>query len=66
MLIPLVIGYLKMNAAKRINDLRGMPGARVWQRDYYERVIRSERHLYAVRRYICGNPSRWTARQEEA
>ena len=66
MLIPLAVGYFKMNTAKRINELRSMPGARVWQRDYYERVIRSEKHLYAVRRYIRDNTARWAARQEDA
>jgi REP element-mobilizing transposase RayT len=59
MTIPLVVGYFKMNTAKRINQLRGTPGRRVWQRDYYERVIRNERHLYAVRRYIRDNPACW-------
>jgi putative transposase len=66
MLIPLVVGYFKMNTAKRINQLRSTPGTRVWQRDYYERVIRNERHLYAVRRYIGDNPACWAARKEAA
>jgi REP element-mobilizing transposase RayT len=33
---------------------------RVWQRNYYERVIRGARELAAVRRYIAGNPARWS------
>ena len=66
MLIPMVVRYFKMNSAKRINQLRGTPGTRVWQRDYYERVIRNERQLYALRRYIRDNPACWAARREEA
>ncbi len=31
----------------------------VWQRNYYERIIRSERELFAVRRYIVENPLKW-------
>ena len=34
--------------------------ARLWQRSYYERVIRNENELYQARRYIAGNPSKWT------
>lgn len=30
-----------------------------WQRNYYERIIRSERELDAVRRYIQNNPLKW-------
>ncbi len=59
MLLPLVAGYFKANSAKRINDLRRTPGIPVWQRSYYEHVIRSESELARVREYIEGNPSRW-------
>jgi REP element-mobilizing transposase RayT len=31
----------------------------VWQRNYYERVIRSERELDAIRKYIAENPLKW-------
>ncbi len=31
----------------------------VWQRNYYERVIRSERELDDIRRYIIENPIKW-------
>ena len=43
----------------RINALRGTPGAPVWQRNYYEHIIRTERALNAIRRYIAENPLRW-------
>jgi REP element-mobilizing transposase RayT len=33
-------------------------GARLWQRNYYESVIRDPRHLAAVRNYIVRNPAR--------
>ena len=32
---------------------------RLWQRSYYERVIRNEDELYQAQRYIAGNPSKW-------
>jgi REP element-mobilizing transposase RayT len=31
----------------------------VWQRNYYERIIRNERELHAIRQYIRNNPSKW-------
>jgi len=57
--LPTLIRSFKSAAARTINELRGRPGGRVWQRGYYERVIRNERELSAVRRYIVYNPLRW-------
>jgi REP element-mobilizing transposase RayT len=37
---------------------------RVWQRNYYEHVIRDDRELAGVRRYIEENPLRWEFDQE--
>jgi hypothetical protein len=31
----------------------------LWQRNYYERVIRNDQELDAIRRYITDNPFRW-------
>ena len=54
-----LVAQLKATAAQRINLLRGMPGAPVWQRNYYEHVIRSEMSLNAIRHYIQCNPWLW-------
>jgi REP element-mobilizing transposase RayT len=35
---------------------------RLWQRNYYEHVIRDDADLYAIRQYIAGNPARWADR----
>lgn len=59
MLIPRVVNYFKSVSGKNINLLRGAPGDPVWQRGYYEHVIRSEAELARVRQYIQDNPSRW-------
>jgi REP element-mobilizing transposase RayT len=55
-----LIGAFKTVSAKRINALRGTPAAPVWQRNYYEHVVRNERELRAIRRYIANNPLKWT------
>ena len=44
----------------------GWPGfsGRVWQRNYWERVIRDEEELGRIRQYIATNPSRWELDRE--
>ena len=59
-----VIGAFKAMATKRINNLRGSRGARVWQSNYYEHIIRNERELVAIRRYILDNPAQWSVDRE--
>jgi len=54
-----VIAGYKSAVARRINDLRGTPGEPVWQRNYYERIVRNERELAAIRLYILENPRNW-------
>ncbi|MBC7263734.1 MAG: transposase [Chloroflexi bacterium] len=54
-----LIGAFKTVSTKRINEMNGTPGAPVWQRNYYEHVIRSEAELNRIRRYIAANPWQW-------
>jgi REP element-mobilizing transposase RayT len=54
-----IVGSFKSASARRINELRGTPGDPVWQRNYYERVIRGERELEQIRGYILDNPRKW-------
>jgi putative transposase len=54
-----VIQNLKSITARRINRQRGTPGTRVWQRNYWERVIRNEAELARIRQYVADNPLRW-------
>ena len=37
---------------------------RLWQRDYYEHIVRNDNDLDRIRRYIAGNPSRWASDPE--
>ena len=54
-----VIRSFKSAATKRINQLRDNPGVPVWQRNYYERVIRNNRELQSIQQYIVDNPATW-------
>ena len=60
------IGGYKSAVAKRINALRDTPRAPVWQRNYYERIIRGERELENTRQYIIDNPACWNQDEENA
>jgi REP element-mobilizing transposase RayT len=55
------VRMFKSLSTKRINALRNTPGRPVWQRNYYERVLRNERELELARQYILDNPERWEA-----
>lgn len=59
-----VIRSFKSAAARHINQTRGTPGAPVWQRNYYEHIIRNEAGLTRIRSYIAANPSRWALDRE--
>jgi len=37
---------------------------RLWQRNYYEHIIRDEREWHRIRRYIAANPTRWPRDRE--
>ncbi len=54
-----LVGGFKSAVTRRINEIRHTPRVLVWQRNYYEHVIRGERDLAAVRQYIADNPAKW-------
>ncbi|MBI5635138.1 MAG: hypothetical protein HZA15_16845 [Nitrospirae bacterium] len=54
-----VVAYLKYQSAKKINIIRDTPGMPLWQRNYYEHIIRDERELHTIREYIRYNPLKW-------
>jgi REP element-mobilizing transposase RayT len=54
-----IVGNFKSVTSRRINRMRKTPGVPIWQRNYYERIIRNERELNAIRQYIYDNPAHW-------
>lgn len=62
-LVPGSLGAIILNyksvSTRRLNQMRGLSGRQVWQRNYYERVIRSDEELRAIRQYIVNNPAKW-------
>lgn len=59
-----IVRSYKAAVARRMNRLRQMPGMPVWQRGYWERIIRNEHELDTTRAYIADNPVRWDAHHD--
>ena len=59
-----LIGAFKTVSTKSINELQETPGVKLWQRNYYEHIIRNEKELDRIREYIIVNPARWDTDQE--
>ena len=57
--IPEIVRGFKTFSARTANEYRRSRAA-LWQRGYYEHVIRDERALNRVRAYIANNSVRWT------
>ena len=57
--LPEIICGLKTFSARRINQIRNTPGAKLWQRNYYEHIVRNENELNRIRQYIIDNPKNW-------
>jgi len=62
--LPEIIRALKTFSARRANALRGTSGTPLWQRNYYEHIIRNEESLNRIREYIVNNPIQWDLDRE--
>ena len=59
-----IIRSFKTFSARRINTIRQTPGVPVWQRNYYEHIVRNDADLNRIRAYIEHNPFQWTLDEE--
>jgi putative transposase len=59
-----IVAGFKSSATKHINNLRSTPYKPVWQRNYYEHVIRNESDLSEIQEYIVNNPLKWDLDRE--
>ncbi len=58
------IAGFKSAVTKRINLLRQNTDTPIWQRNYYESILRDEKYLAVVREYIINNPKNWPFLQD--
>ncbi|MBI5484397.1 MAG: transposase [Deltaproteobacteria bacterium] len=54
-----ILQNFKSVSTRKINKMRDNPGCPVWQRNYYEHVVRDETDLANIRKYIANNPLKW-------
>ena len=54
-----IIRQFKTFSARRINQIRKTPEVPVWQRNYYEHIIRNQESYDQIVEYIQNNPVNW-------
>jgi len=56
--LPTIVRSLKSAVTKQINGMRRPPGVKLWQRNYFERVILDENGWNCIRKYVTDFSSR--------
>jgi REP element-mobilizing transposase RayT len=64
--IPTIVRVYKSAVTYAVNKLENQRGAVLWQRNYYEHVIRNEHELHNIARYIRDNPLNWQLDRDNA
>ena len=59
-----VVGWYKYQATRQINLICNTPGERVFQRSYYDHVIRNQQDYNEVWEYIENNPTKWATTKD--
>ena len=62
--LPEIIRGFKSHSARQINLIRNANGIPVWQRGYYDHIIRNSTELELIRGYISYNLNRWESDNE--
>jgi REP element-mobilizing transposase RayT len=57
-----LIGAFKTTSSKKIHEA-GLREFK-WQKSFYDHVIRNDKSLYRIRKYIINNPLKWEYDQE--
>jgi REP element-mobilizing transposase RayT len=57
--IPTIVRGFKAAVTQQINIVRDTPCVKLWQRNYYEHIIRNEPDFYRITEYIRNNPKNW-------
>ena len=58
-----VVGWYKYQVTKQVNLLRNMPGEKLFQRSYYDHVIRNQQDYDEIWQYIENKPRKWVIKQ---
>jgi putative transposase len=60
-----IVRGFKGATTKLINKMYNFPSIPLWQRNYYESIIRTEKGLDTIRHYILNNPVQWDLDREK-
>lgn len=58
-----VVGWLKYQSTKEINQLRGSSSEKIFQRSFFDHIVRNRDDYYEICKYIYDNPIRWSCDQ---
>ena len=53
------IGWLKYHITKEINQARGIVGQKIFQRSFFDHIVRNRNDYNEIYKYIFENPMRW-------
>lgn len=59
-----IIGLFKSSVTKRVHQIGISSPEQIWQRNYYEHIIRDEQDYQKICEYILSNPSNWEIDKE--
>jgi REP element-mobilizing transposase RayT len=62
--LPAVLRSFKAAATKRARDASLLGSNPLWQRNYYEHIVRPGEALNDIRKYVSENPARWALDKE--
>ena len=54
-----IMHKIKLYTTKRYNEINNTKYFKLWQRNFYEHIIRNEKELYKIIEYIKYNPLNW-------
>ena len=59
-----IIGWYKYQVTKQVNAQYNMAGERLFQRSYYDHVIRNQQDYDEIWQYIENNPRKWVMQKQ--
>lgn len=59
-----VVAWYKYQVTKQVNMQASLPSKKLFQRNYYDHVIRNQRDYDEIYEYIETNPKRWIMREQ--
>jgi len=57
--IPTIVRAYKSAVTYAVNSAQNMRGTVLWQKNYYEHIVRNDRELKNITWYIANNPLNW-------